>query len=872
MRRIGRYTVVREIGRGGSAVVYEANDERMPRRVALKVLETADPSALARLEREARLLAKLRHPHIVAVHEFGRHDGTPFLVMDLVEGGSLARRCTSGPPSLPEALRMFEELLEAMAYAHRQGILHRDVKPANILLDSAQRVRLADFGLARSEDSVAITKSNEVFGTPLYLAPERLDGSPADLRTDVYSLGVVLYELLAGRPPFVAETIPELVGTLRGEPEEPSTDPRLNAVCRRAMHRDPARRFPSASEFLEEIRRIRRGEPTITPVTGRVSRWIGRWRRGPLLRAIGVVAVLAAVLFAAHAAHRSYRIRGHLEQARAHEAAGRWTEARASYELVLEIDAHQQEGRAGLKRVSRAETAERENRERNERENREKTEALSESMELFTAGRELLDRADRMFYELPGRLDEYRDHVVRARQRLERAALLSPDLPIVRHHLARAWVLEGWDDRAEQEWRRALEIEPGFLSARSQLADLLLRRAFFYALVGRSSREEEAKWTAEAVMHLEVIHAGSNDPAQRRLGELHRAYVRRDYATLESLAIEALREDPNRVGAEEFHFYRGVAARERGSGVAHFTRALELSPGHLRARTFRASDLLDSDPAGSVADFDVAIRIHPRVWGLHYNRACALRKLGRLEEALEALDRAEELLPRAIPVRLERASCLGELGQREEACRLVTGVLMWKPDDVTALALRAFLQLEDPDFTSGYRDLREALRIDPKDGRSWYVLGARYATEGRWDEALEAFTRSLETTPDLPEHRWARGDALVQLGRTKEALADFDRALQKDPRHVLALQSRLNVYSALGDWGRALEDCERLLVLMPENPQLHGFKGICLEARGDWTGAVRAYETALERASADWPERKDFERRLQRVRSRLKKE
>ncbi|MEV6931491.1 protein kinase, partial [Dactylosporangium sp. NPDC051485] len=204
-----RYELRSVIGRGGMADVWLAVDRRLGRPVAVKMLHDdggADPSLPERFEREAHTAAQLSHPSIVAVYDVGVHDGTPYLVMELVQGHSLADELAAGPLDPRRAVRIAEQVCDALAAAHDAGVVHRDVKPANILISDEGGVKVCDFGIARitGRAQTALTAPATVIGTSSYMAPEQVLGEPVDARTDLYALGCVLYAMLTGRPPFIA--------------------------------------------------------------------------------------------------------------------------------------------------------------------------------------------------------------------------------------------------------------------------------------------------------------------------------------------------------------------------------------------------------------------------------------------------------------------------------------------------------------------------------------------------------------------------------------------------------------------------------------------------------------------------------------------
>lgn len=308
--RIGRYRLRREVGRGGMAVVYEAEDPLLRRRVALKVLapEAGRPDLVERLHREARIAAELHHPHIVRFYELGSEpdaEGRPryFLALEFVDGVSLAEALASLAPG--ERLRILETVAGAVAYAHAKGVVHRDLKPSNVLLEKGGRVVLTDFGLARADAAwTELTASNAVMGTPPYMAPEQVEGRVAEIgpRTDVYALGAMLFEAVTGRPPFQAATPAELfTRILLEEPPRPSSlapaaGPGLDAICLKALEKDPARRYADAGEFADDLGRLLRGEAVLARPSGPARRWIRRLvrRRGAVASALALAA--AAVL------------------------------------------------------------------------------------------------------------------------------------------------------------------------------------------------------------------------------------------------------------------------------------------------------------------------------------------------------------------------------------------------------------------------------------------------------------------------------------------------------------------------------------------------------------------------------------------------
>ena len=259
---LGRYQILDQIGRGGMATVFRAYDSELDRHIAMKVMpsfQAEDPTFVARFRQEAQAVAALVHPSIIQVHDFGEDKGFAFIVMEHVTGGTLSDYMAN-PLPIDEVLHWVSPLAEALDYAHGKGIIHRDVKPDNVLVDSQQNTKLSDFGLARLvEGSAGLTGPDSILGTPNYIAPERVMGASADQKSDLYSFAVVVYEMLLGRVPFQGETASEIIMAHIHQPVPlPSTiDPefgsRLEAVVIRALAKEPNDRFATGSQLVTAL-------------------------------------------------------------------------------------------------------------------------------------------------------------------------------------------------------------------------------------------------------------------------------------------------------------------------------------------------------------------------------------------------------------------------------------------------------------------------------------------------------------------------------------------------------------------------------------------------------------------------------------------
>ena len=270
-----RYEIYRRLARGGMAQVYLARDRVLDRPVAVKELVpefATDPSFVERFRREAQAAASLTHANVVAVYDWGSQDGTYFIVMEYVDGPSLSQVLRSEGPLHPRrAAEIAAEVADGLGFAHARGVVHRDVKPGNVLLSKSGQAKVTDFGIARALSSPAedLTQAGSVMGTATYFSPEQAQGLAVDPRSDLYSLGVVLYEMVTGRPPFSGET-PLAISYrhVQDPPEPPSTHisglPRgLEAIIMKLLSKSPDDRYPSAQDLRADLNRFLNGETTL---------------------------------------------------------------------------------------------------------------------------------------------------------------------------------------------------------------------------------------------------------------------------------------------------------------------------------------------------------------------------------------------------------------------------------------------------------------------------------------------------------------------------------------------------------------------------------------------------------------------------------
>ncbi|MCU0573043.1 MAG: protein kinase [Syntrophobacteraceae bacterium] len=302
----GRYRIIKELGKGSMGVVYQAHDPQIDRAVALKVLrpDRVDSEAFVhRFIKEAKAVGRLSHPNIVVVYDIGEDHGTVYISMEYLEGKPLSEVLKERSLSLSQALRIGIQVSDALDYAHRKGIVHRDIKPSNIIVQSDDSVKITDFGIARIEDPLATqqTQAGEILGTPAYMAPEQVLGQPVDGRSDLFSLGVILYELTAGQRPFSGESLITMFRSITEDtPREPlELNPSLprdfSRVVLKSLAKEPRNRFSSGRDLSEALRHsLKLVEPA--PAVFPTSTIEGRRRPIPLPMILVALAVVAGLV------------------------------------------------------------------------------------------------------------------------------------------------------------------------------------------------------------------------------------------------------------------------------------------------------------------------------------------------------------------------------------------------------------------------------------------------------------------------------------------------------------------------------------------------------------------------------------------------
>ncbi len=844
--RIDRYEVRDVVGKGGMGIVLRATDPGLGRDVAIKILqEDASPTDRERFVKEARAAARLHHPRIVAVHEVGvAEDGRPFLVMDLVEGESLAalmRRDRLPPRRVAELVR---GIADALDHAHREGIVHRDVKPGNILVAADDgRPRLTDFGLAREIDATAsLTLTGHFVGTPLYASPEQALARPEQIgpAVDVWGLGVVLYEALTGEAPFQGASIPELLHRIANDEPPPlrRIEPRvhrdLETITLTCLEKTPERRYPTAGAIAKELGRFLDGEPIVARPIGRLDRaW--RWaRRHPArLAAVSLASLLILALPTALVAHG-------LVTASERERAAAAVQDRMVAEAGAELDRCEAAFTVAWSGIERGEA---ENEADLDRLLALGLEALEASGRLATLRPEDPAVAARRFEAAMG----YGEVALAARQWSLAASAFSAAarLEVDRERAGQARQRVEVERRRESERQRGIVLavlqraREGEIAEQSDgYADALIELVRVpepQTVELLAAALDEVTITLRRAVLAAVVGAAIPDQREVDRGEIELADL--EAITSRWLDGEPLSPDQERVFVRA---RRRLEDRER----LRRRRTDRTVPANLFAILREAQSRTLSPEALLIAR--LACEAIGRI-GLSRGAVASLGRYLRVEMAEE----------RAVPAGV--ALCrLGDAAARVELerARLRFGVnsIFWRRivpylDRIDGAAL------PEPPADDPERMLRTALL---------------HADRGDVEEALALLDAALALRPPLsPRMRvglWVnRGLMYMKAERLDEALVDLDRAVAIEPRNLAALANRSNLHQRCGRLELALADLDRALAIAPEDPRLLCNRGRVRVAQGDYEAALLDYDRAIRndpRQHEIWVNRAEARRRL----------
>jgi serine/threonine protein kinase/Flp pilus assembly protein TadD len=717
--RLGRYEVLEALGAGGMGEVYRARDTQLERDVAVKILPeglTNDAASLARFQREARAVAALSHPHIVAVHDVGLDQGRPYVIMELLEGETLGRRLKRATLDWRGALDIATAVAQGLAAAHAKGLIHRDIKPDNIYLTTDGGVKILDFGLVRHDKAVPAppttltaqaalsatltfeTQLGAVLGTVSYMSPEQVRGRPADARSDVYALGCVLFEMVTGRRPFVGETSADVMAAVLHDPppllsesgrERPAALDRLIARC---LEKDPARRFPTAADLVAALKAVA-SDPALHDSVRQAGE-VTLVEPAPRTRAGASVAVLPFVNMSSDP-ENEYFSDGLAE------------------ELINVLSKVE-----GLRVASRTSAFAFKGKNEDVR-------RIGEQLNVRTVLQGSVRKSGnrlRISAQLGNVADGFQLWSETYNRQLEDVFAIQ--------------------DEIAQNISKALRVlltekDQQALERRRPTADV---RAYEYYLRGMQLFHQFRRTTLEAAVEM-FTRAIAIDPAYARA-----------YAGLSGCY-------------SSLYTYWNVRGDTLQKAEAAGQKALDLDPESAEAHTAHGvtlAGLRRFDEARQ--EFDTAIQLDPNLFEARYfyGRACMAE--GRLADAARLFEEASRLRPEDYQALLLGAGVLAGLGRKAEAeaayrrgLQAAESYLRLYPDSGRALYLGATAWCQLGDRTRALEWARRALAADPDEPMTLYNVACVYSLTGQAEEAIDTLSRAV--AQGYGHKRWIENDA-----------------------------------------------------------------------------------------------------------------
>jgi serine/threonine-protein kinase len=791
-RQIGSYTVRKRLGSGGMGEVYLAHDARLDRNVALKLLDptlVADGASRARFLREARLASSLDHPNICAVHEVGEADGRLFIAMQFVEGETLRRVIDGRPLGLESLLSIALQVADALAAAHDRGIVHRDVKAGNIMVTPDGRAKVLDFGLAKLLERAAgahdthLTVTGAVMGTPSSMSPEQARGERVDHRSDIFSFGVVLYEMATGRAPFKGRSRADLISALLTEPHAPATEvndelpQRLSAVIDRALAKEPDDRFQSMAEVLADLRRVvadaggldklfsssagpRWAVPLVPPRRrSGLGAFARRISKGPVPAFLVAAAVLAGLSLAI------YSMRPAPQPAAAPPSGPVRSIAVLPFKPLL-------------------------------------ADSRDEALEMGMAD------------TLIARLSTIKEIDVRPISAVRKYAGLEQDAVAAGREQRVDAVLDGQIQRSGERVRvtvRLVSVADGRQLWADQFDERLTDIFSVQDSVSRKvSVALELKLTGEEQELMTKRHTADVEAYQLYLlGRYHlNRYTDEGFWKALDYFKQAIDKDPNyalaHAGvADAYNSLCGFDVLSPKDGFPKAKQAAEealrldeqLAEAHAALAT--TALLYDWNWAEAEAEYRRALELNPGSSDAHQAYSFYLAAMGRLDEALVEARRALELDPVS-------------------------------PAKITTIGDAFYYARRTQEAIAEYR---KTLEMDPNFGFGYWELGRALADTGAYDEAIATLQRSIPLSGDSPDEPAALARAYALAGRRREAVKIADELQRLAQRRYVAPSVIATVYAALGDrdqafaWlDRARTERDFLLVLLKVEPMFDGVR------------------------------------------------
>lgn len=826
-RSIAHYRIVKKLGEGGMGEVYLAEDTRLNRKVALKFLPlqyTGDDDIMTRFKREAQAAAALNHPNIVTIHEVSEYEGRPYISMEYVEGPSLKELIAEKELSIDRVLDLASQMAAGLAAAHQAGVLHRDIKPQNVLIDAQDRVRILDFGLAKLKTDSMITDTGSTFGTVAYMSPEQAQKLDMDGRSDIFSLGIVLYEMITGRLPFRGDHHAAIMYSIVNENPEPlarykaDVPDALERIVEKALRKDRDTRYQSAADLLADLKELQRDTTSARLSTISVRRARMMAPSAGLIAAL--VAAAALVIVASMFVLDRFRSDG--GDANLPAPAGRWA---ASIAVLPFRDFSQNKDQEyfcqGMTDAIINKLAALENL---------KTISLSSAMrykdtdkDIRTIGREL-----GVSKILEGSIQKEENRI-----RLS-AQLINVDDDA---HL--------WSQTYDRELESVFAIQDEISRSIVDVLKITLLGSEGNALAKRYTDNVEAYnayaqgrflWNKRTEQNL----MKSIDYFQRAI-ELDPKYALA-YAGLS----DAWGVLPSNVG------YPAAEAAANAKDAAQ--KALDIDDGLAEAHASMGLALMvEKNYEGAEPEFLRASELNPGYAYAHYWYSMALDAMERHEDALRELETAYQLNPLSVVILTNLMERRQTSGRSEEAADFFERAVEIEPSRMSTYEGYAASLVHSNDPERAIEVYRRAIAADSSYLRGYNQIAYTYSHMEDYDAAIDMAKRVVELSPDEANSYDTLGEIYATSGDLDSGIANFKQALEKDPKFVVSLAKLAGCYVFKRDYANALDCYDKLAAGEDRELRAVGVTGgwIVLLHRGRFEEVISDVDDYLGRRKPD---------------------
>ncbi|MFH1421426.1 MAG: tetratricopeptide repeat protein [Planctomycetota bacterium] len=837
-----RYRIIKKLGSGGMGIVYFAYDSVLNINVALKILKSDESEETERFLREARSVAKLDYPGIVRVQNAGSDDsGQYYIAMQYIDGRALdellhlpypedekQEKRPDNPIDNYKLVKMFSGVADALAYAHENGIVHRDIKPGNVLIDKKDKSYLADFGLAKElkgKEIASLTQSGIAIGTPYYMSPEQAEGKSGKVTyaSDIFSFGAMMYHAFCRRVPFYAEN---LVGILNGIIEDDPPAPKrlcgsipsgVEAIIIKCLEKNPKKRYRNATELSADLQRFLSEEPVSAHPLTAFHLFIRKLRKKKITLIVTTIVIVALILL--------------LQVIRT--SSQRSVAIRTAKELYLE------------------------------------------SEELLNSGQ--YDKAMSLIDQSLGKYETA--EAIELKQRIEKAIEKAKEKIKTEQESFIIKKAQELYEKAEESLKttnvyKAVEFATRSLEIDKNFAGAIKLKTKLEAIIEEKSKREAIRKKAEQVLSSIFIagtleekltildNAIKTDPAWlmpyiTKGTILEEANRYEEAIKTFKQSIDVARNDNNKEGEAAAHFHIGLMLwkqNSRSEAVARFKEVMNLMPDVRNTMTLYAESITCFEEGDFKAEkklLDEILKLNPNFAEAYNDLGIIKRLAGDTDGAIAYYEKAIQLNPKFAEAYYNRGLAFFENGEIDKAVADFSKAIECNPEFILPYKCRGAIYERKKEFVKAIADFTKIIELDPNNAEAYSDRGLVLCKNGNIDEAIENFNKAIKLNPNLAPAYVNRGTAFSMKCNYKKGIIDFNKAIEFDQSDPLLYHLRGIAYLRTGDFNKAVADFSKTLELNPDLICVYGYRGIARAKNGDLKGAKDDLDILLSHPEQD---------------------